>query len=83
MTNTFSVPVAGFNGSLMRFFFDSPEQRGQGLMAQRGFSLIEISIVTTLMMLIAITEKVFRCFLSASESANPSWISFMISLIIF
>ena len=31
-----------------------PEYRARGLVAQRGFSLIEISIVTTLMMLIAI-----------------------------
>lgn len=54
MTKLFSVSVDDLVGSLMRFSFDAPRQRRQGWVAQRGFSLIEISIVTTLMMLIAI-----------------------------
>ncbi len=54
MTKFFSVAVDELIGSLLRFSFDSPRQRRQGWVAQRGFSLIEISIVTTLMMLIAI-----------------------------
>lgn len=54
MTNPFSVSVDDLIGSLMRFAFDAPRQRRQEWVAQRGFSLIEISIVTTLMMLIAI-----------------------------
>lgn len=40
--------------SLMQTPLSLPEQRAQRFSAQRGFSLIEISIVTTLMMLIAI-----------------------------
>jgi hypothetical protein len=40
--------------SLMRPFFNSSQQCLPRLRAQQGFSLIEISIVTTLMMLIAI-----------------------------
>lgn len=54
MTKLFSVAVNELIGSLMRFSFDAPRPRGRGWVAQRGFSLIEISIVTTLMMLIAI-----------------------------
>ena len=54
MTHPFSVSVNDLIGSLMRFAFDAPQQRRQDWVAQRGFSLIEISIVTTLMMLIAI-----------------------------
>jgi Tfp pilus assembly protein FimT len=41
-------------GTLLRFSFDSPRRCTQSLALQQGFSLIEISIVTTLMMLIAI-----------------------------
>jgi hypothetical protein len=40
--------------SLMQTPLSLPEQRSRRFSAQRGFSLIEISIVTTLMMLIAI-----------------------------
>jgi hypothetical protein len=40
--------------SLMQTPLSLPEQRARRFSAQRGFSLIEISIVTTLMMLIAI-----------------------------
>lgn len=54
MTKFFSVFVDDLIGSLMRFFFDARRPCRQGWVAQRGFSLIEISIVTTLMMLIAI-----------------------------
>jgi Tfp pilus assembly protein FimT len=54
MTKQFSVSVDGLIGGLSRFAFDTPRQRRQGWVTQRGFSLIEISIVTTLMMLIAI-----------------------------
>ena len=54
MTKLFSVSVDDLIGGLRRFSFDAPGQCSQGWVAQRGFSLIEISIVTTLMMLIAI-----------------------------
>jgi hypothetical protein len=54
MTKQFSVSVDGLIYGLSRFSFDTPRQRRQRWVAQRGFSLIEISIVTTLMMLIAI-----------------------------
>jgi len=54
MTKFFSVSVDDLIGGLRRFSFDAPGQCSQGWVAQRGFSLIEISIVTTLMMLIAI-----------------------------
>jgi len=54
MTKLFSVFVDDLMGGLRRFSFDVPGQSRQGWVAQRGFSLIEISIVTTLMMLIAI-----------------------------
>lgn len=54
MTKFFSVSVHDLIGGLRRFSFDAPGQCSQGWVAQRGFSLIEISIVTTLMMLIAI-----------------------------
>ncbi len=54
MTKLFSVAVDEFIGNLLRLSFEAPRQRRQGWVAQRGFSLIEISIVTTLMMLIAI-----------------------------
>lgn len=54
MTKLLSISVGDWIGSEMQGSFDLPVQRGQSLVAQRGFSLIEISIVTTLMMLIAI-----------------------------
>ena len=54
MTKLLSIPVHNLIGSLMRFFFAVLRLCGPGVSAQRGFSLIEISIVTTLMMLIAI-----------------------------
>lgn len=54
MTKIFSMYADNLIGTLLRFFFESPTRSTQSLAAQRGFSLIEISIVTTLMMLIAI-----------------------------
>ncbi len=54
MTKIFSMYADNLIGTLLRFSFESPTRSTQSLAAQRGFSLIEISIVTTLMMLIAI-----------------------------
>lgn len=54
MTKILSMYADNMIGTLLRFSFESPTRCTQSLAAQRGFSLIEISIVTTLMMLIAI-----------------------------
>jgi type IV pilus assembly protein PilA len=54
MTKIFSMYADNLIGTLLRFSFESHTRSTQSLAAQRGFSLIEISIVTTLMMLIAI-----------------------------
>jgi hypothetical protein len=54
MTKCLSMPVDDVFVNAMRLFFAFPRQNVRRLTAQRGFSLIEISIVTTLMMLIAI-----------------------------
>lgn len=54
MTKCLSMRVDDLIVNAMRLLFSLPQQRTRGFAAQRGFSLIEISIVTTLMMLIAI-----------------------------
>lgn len=54
MTKLLSMYTNNLIGTLLRFSFDSPRRCTQSLALQQGFSLIEISIVTTLMMLIAI-----------------------------
>jgi len=54
MTKILSMYADNLFGTLLRFSFESPTRCTQSLAVQRGFSLIEISIVTTLMMLIAI-----------------------------
>lgn len=54
MTKPLSIPVDELRVNLLRLFFSFPRRSMRRLATQRGFSLIEISIVTTLMMLIAI-----------------------------
>ena len=54
MTKCLSMSVDDLIVNLVRLFFSLPEQNARRFASQRGFSLIEISIVTTLMMLIAI-----------------------------